>query len=369
MRYLEEFRDLELSQKLAVGIRRRVGERELVLMEVCGTHTMAIHKFGIKGMLPESVKLLSGPGCPVCVTPNQYMDRAVALARRHDVIVTTFGDMMRVPGSSSSLEKVRAQGADVRMVYSCRDSLSLAREHQDKKIVFLGVGFETTSPTIAATLEEAEKQGVRNFYVLCGHKLIPPAMRALVENRDVKVQGFICPAHVSTIIGAEPYQFLADEYGIPCVIAGFEPLDILQGVAMLAKMIIEERPAVMNQYQRVAHLRGNPIAQQLLSRVFEICSSTWRGIGEIPASGYRIADALAHRDAGNMIDVEVERLREHEGCRCGEILQGLIIPSQCPLYAETCTPENPIGPCMVSSEGTCAAYYKYVGRESELAEG
>jgi hydrogenase expression/formation protein HypD len=365
MKYLEEFRDLELSRKLAERIRMRVRGHDITLMEVCGTHTMAIHKFGIKGMLPESVKLLSGPGCPVCVTPNEYLDRAVALARRQDVILTTFGDMIRVPGSSLTLERVRAEGADIRVVYSCRDSMGIASKNPGKKVVFLGVGFETTSPTIAATIEEAEREGIENFYVLCGHKLIPPAMKALVENQDVKVRGFISPAHVSTIIGAEPYRFLAQDHGIPCVITGFEPLDILQGILMLADMIIDGKPDVKNQYQRVATLSGNVRAKELLARVFEPCPDSWRGLGEISESGYRIKDSLSHRDARKQIQVEVEPLREHRGCRCGEILQGLIDPSQCPLYGRVCTPENPVGPCMVSSEGTCAAYYKYVGSPSE----
>ncbi len=365
MKYMDEFRDIELCSGLARRIHRRVKGRDMVLMEVCGTHTMAIHKSGIKAMLPESLKLLSGPGCPVCVTPNEYLDRAVALGRREDVILATFGDMLRVPGSSSSLEQVRAEGANVSMVYSCRDSLAVARENRDRKVVFLGVGFETTSPTIAATIEEAEREGVPNFHVLCGHKLIPPAMRALVENPDLSVQGFICPAHVSTIIGAGPYRFLADEHGIPCVITGFEPLDILQGIAMLADMIIDGKPSVKNQYSRVATMEGNARAKELLDRVFETCSSEWRGLGSIPRSGYRIKDGLAHRDAEKEIRVDVEVTRGHKGCRCGEILQGLIDPSGCPLYADVCTPENPVGPCMVSSEGTCAAYYKYVGRESD----
>jgi hydrogenase expression/formation protein HypD len=331
------------------------------LMEVCGTHTMAIHRSGIKSVLPENIRLISGPGCPVCVTPNEYMDRAISLSLAPGVLVTSFGDMLRVPGSTRSLEQARAMGGKVRMVYSPLDALKLADENPEIKVVFLAVGFETTSPTIAATLAQAGQRGNKNFFVLVGHKLVPPAMKALVDNQKVAVSGFICPAHVSAIIGARPYRLLAEKYRIPCVVAGFEPIDVLQGILMLVEMIVAKKPEVKNQYLRVVTEAGNEKAQEILAKTFEPEDSNWRGLGTIPQSGYRLRPEFSGRDAQKMIPVEVEPTREHKGCKCGEVLQGLIEPRECPLYANPCTPEKPVGPCMVSSEGTCAAYYKYVG--------
>jgi hydrogenase expression/formation protein HypD len=364
VKYIDEFRDSELSRKLALKITELAGTDKVQLMEVCGTHTMSIHKFGIKSLLPKNIRLISGPGCPVCVTPNEYMDRAIALSLKPGVLVTSFGDMLRVPGSSQSLEQARAQGGKVRVVYSPTDALKIAAENPATQVVFLAVGFETTSPLIAATVMQAEQQGINNFFVLVGHKLVPPAMSALVQNKRVAVDGFICPAHVSAIIGTRPYQFLADKHRIPCVVAGFEPVDVLQGILMLLEMIRDKNPAVKNQYSRVATESGNVRAQELLDKVFASGDSNWRGLGMIPGSGYGLRDQFRGRDAARMIEVEVEPVREHKGCKCGEVLQGLIEPDQCPLYAKPCTPENPIGPCMVSSEGTCAAHYKYGGVES-----
>jgi len=361
MKFLEEFRDLDLAKKLAHKIKETAHKDKITLMEVCGTHTMAIHKFGIRGLLPENIRLISGPGCPVCVTPNQYLDRAISLSFQKDVLVSTFGDMLRVPGSSMSLESARAKGGKVKMVYSPLDALKLARENPGLKVVFLAVGFETTSPGICVTLEQAEKQKVKNFWVLVGHKLIPPAMEALVKDKRIGIDGFICPAHVSTIIGLAPYQFLARDYGIPCLVAGFEPLDILQGILMLVEMIERGEAKVKNQYQRVASENGNKNAQRLLEKFFEPVDSEWRGLGIIPRSGYQLRQGFEHREAEKMIPVEVEETREHKACRCGEVLQGLIEPKDCPLYGKVCTPESPVGPCMVSSEGSCSAYYKYVG--------
>ena len=361
MKYLDEFRDLELAKKLARKIKEVAGKGKIQLMEVCGTHTMSISKFGIKSLLPENIRLISGPGCPVCVTPNPYLDRALSLSLAPNVLVATFGDMLRVPGSSRSLEQARASGGKVKMVYSPMDALKLAQENPGTKVVFLAVGFETTSPGIAATIMQAEKSNTENFFVLVGHKLIPPSMKALVENKKVGVSGFICPAHVSTIIGLEPYRFLARDYGIPCVVAGFEPLDILQCVLMLTEMIRTKKADVQNQYRRAATAGGNVTAQEMLAKVFEPVDSEWRGLGFIPLSGYQLRPAFAHRDAAKMIPVSVEKPREHKGCKCGAVLQGLIEPPRCPLYGKPCTPEKPIGPCMVSSEGTCAAFYKYAG--------
>ena len=363
MKYLEEFRNFELAQRLARKIRELARDQQFKFMEVCGTHTMAVHKFGLKELWGENVRLISGPGCPVCVTPNSYMDRAIALSLKGDVLVCTFGDMLRVPGSSRSLEQARAEGGKVKMVYSAKDALELAKDNPELKVVFLAVGFETTSPGIARTIEQAEQEKIDNYFILTGHKLIPPAMKALVEDKRIGIQGFICPAHVSTIIGMEPYQFLVRDYGIPCVIAGFEPLDILQGILMLVEMIVEGKPAVKNQYRRVASAKGNQRAQELLERIFKPVDSEWRGLGWIPASGYQLREEFAHREAERAIPVEVEPPKEHKGCRCGEVLQGLIEPPECPLYGKVCTPEKPVGPCMVSSEGSCSAYYKYVGAE------
>lgn len=361
MKYLEEFRDPELAQKLSRKIKEVVGRERITLMEVCGTHTMSISKSGIKDLLPENLRLISGPGCPVCVTPNAYLDRAISLSRNENVMVTSFGDMLRVPGSTASLEQARAQGAKVGMVYSPRDALALARQNPGLKIVFLAVGFETTSPTVAATILQAEKQGCRNFFILPGHKLIPPAMAALVRDRKLRVNGFICPAHVSAIIGVGPYRFLAREFGIPCVVAGFEPLDVLTSILMLAQMVVSGKPEVKNLYTRVATEAGNRKAQELLAQVFAASDSEWRGLGIIPESGYALRENLQGRDAEKMIPVEVEPTREHRGCKCGEVLQGLIEPPSCALYGKACTPEKPVGPCMVSSEGACAACYKYQG--------
>jgi len=361
LKYLEEFRNHALAKKLSRRIKELAGATRINLMEVCGTHTMAIHKFGIKELLPENIRLISGPGCPVCVTPNSYMDRAIRMSLEQDVLITTFGDMLRVPGSTKSLEQARSQGGNVKMVYSPRDALALAMKNPAKKVVFLAVGFETTSPTIAATIAEAENNRIKNFFVLVSHKLIPPAMKALVLNKKIGINGFICPAHVSAIIGLTPYQFLADDYNIPCVVAGFEPLDILQGILMLVEMIIEGKAEVKNEYRRVASFSGNKKAQEILEKTFEPADSEWRGLGMIPGSGLRLRKELEYRDAEKMIPVEVEPTKEHKGCGCGEVLQGLIEPPECPLYAKVCNPEKPVGPCMVSSEGTCAAYYKYVG--------
>jgi len=359
--YLEEFRNPELAQKLSAKIKQTAGTEPISLMEVCGTHTMAIHKFGIKSLLPENLRLISGPGCPVCVTPNSYMDRAVALSLAENVIIATFGDMLRVPGSTRSLEQTRAQGGKVKMVYSPMDALALAEKNPKSKVVFLAVGFETTSPAIAATIQAAEQKGIKNFFALTGHKLIPPAMKALVENKRVKINGFICPAHVSAIIGLEPYRFLAQKYRIPCVVTGFEPLDVLQGILMLLEMIKAGKPEVQNQYRRVAAPEGNPKAREILEKVFAPDDSEWRGLGLIPGSGLKLRQELSHRDAEKMIPVQIEPVKTHKGCKCGEVLQGIIEPPECPFYGKPCAPEKPIGPCMVSSEGACAAYYKYVG--------
>jgi hydrogenase expression/formation protein HypD len=355
------FRDPELARGQLQAIRRMVADHPgpLTLMEVCGTHTMAICQHGIRTLLPEQVRLISGPGCPVCVTPVGYVDHAVALARRPATIIATFGDMVRVPGSSSSLSYEQAAGAAIKVVYSPLDAVALAEKHPDKTVVFLGVGFETTTPTIAGAVITARRKGLTNFMVLCAHKTIPVPMAVLADDPELQVDGYLCPAHVSAIIGAQAYRPLAEQHRVPCVITGFEPLDILQGVLMLARQIVAGEARVETQYRRVVRPEGNLKAQRLLAEVFEPCDANWRGIGVIPGSGLRLRPAYAAFDAGLQLPVTVEPSREHAGCRCGEILKGKLRPSDCPLFRSVCTPEEPVGACMVSSEGTCAAEYKY----------
>lgn len=361
MKFIDEFRNADIAQELLKKIHRTselIG-RPVSLMEVCGTHTMAIYRHGIKSVLPPSIKLLSGPGCPVCVTPNRYLDHAVALSREEDVIITTFGDMLNVPGSSTSLVKERASGADIRSVYSPLDALAIAQKNPTKKIIFLAVGFETTAPTIAATIIEAQHRNVANFYISSAHRRIPPAMRLLVEDPELHIDGFICPAHVSAIIGAEAYEFLVRDYAKPCVITGFEPLDILQGISMLLLQLLHNSPQVETQYSRVVKQQGNTTARKLVGEVFINADTRWRGFGIIPDSGLALADAYSCYDADTVVTVKPEEEREFPGCLCGEVIKGKIEPETCSLFRTICTPTNPVGPCMVSQEGTCAAHYKY----------
>ena len=358
MRYLDEYRNPELAKKIISSIQTE-SDRDIRLMEVCGTHTVAIFRSGIKSILPDNISLISGPGCPVCVTPNQEIDTAIEIAKSDDVILTTFGDMIRVPGSYSSLEKERANGADVRVVYSSLDALSIANQNPDRKVVLLGIGFETTSPTIAGAILSAQKEGVKNFFVLSSHKLIPPAMKLLLEAGEVKIDGFICPGHVSTIIGSQAYEFIPKKYGVPCVIAGFEPLDILQTILMLIRQIKEGKPRVEIGYKRAVRPEGNIIALNILKEVFEVSDTRWRGLGIVPSSGLAIRDKYSQFNTNRLFDVRVESKDEPKGCLCGEVLRGVNMPLECAFFANTCTPDDPIGPCMVSSEGTCSAYYKY----------
>jgi len=368
MKYLDEFYNKEISRTLSNEISKMAIRKALTFMEVCGTHTMSIARNGIKNLLPENIKLLSGPGCPVCVTPNHQIDQAIGYARQSGVCVATFGDMMKVPGSSSSLEKERGKGFDVRIVYSAIDALEIAEKNPNKIVVFMGIGFETTAPTVAASLEDAKKRGVKNYFVLSAHKLIPPAIRAILESREVKVDGFLLPGHVSTIIGRRVYDFIAKEYGIPCAVAGFEPLDILQAILCLVKQINSGIPDVENCYKRSVKEEGNLVAKSLIEEVFEVCDSEWRGLDVIPKSGLKIREEYQEFDAEQNISAEITRNSQLRGeplstynsqCLCGEILRGIKVPRDCRLFGKQCTPESPVGPCMVSSEGTCAAYYKY----------
>ncbi|NOY13955.1 MAG: hydrogenase formation protein HypD [Deltaproteobacteria bacterium] len=361
MKYADEFRDPQLAKGLLAAIEKEVADYSgtMTLMEVCGTHTMAIYQHGIRSLLPAQIRLISGPGCPVCVTPIGYVDRAVAYARQEDVIIATFGDMLRVPGSSSSLQREQAGGAQVRIVYSPLDAVALAEKQPDKKIIFLGVGFETTAPTIAGSIVAAKRRGLNNYFVLCAHKTMPTPMAALTSDPELQVDGYICPAHVSAVIGSDAYRPLAEQFKVPCVVTGFEPLDMLRGIQLLARQVVAGRAAVENEYQRIVKPAGNLKAQALLEEVFEPCDTAWRGIGVIPGSGLKISAAYADFDAELQLLVAVEEPKEHQGCLCGEILKGKVTPKDCPLFRTACTPENPVGACMVSSEGTCAAEYKY----------
>ncbi len=362
MKYITEFRNKSLANKIVNSINSCLKgyKRKISLMEVCGTHTHSIFRSGIMSLLSEKIEHLSGPGCPVCVTPNKYIDTAIAYSKLSDIIITTFGDMIKVPGSSSSLEKEKALRGNIKIIYSPLESLEIAKKNPHKRVVFLGVGFETTAPLVASTILVAAQEQIKNFFVLSGHKIIPPAMTALLTSREIKIDGFICPGHVSAIIGEKPYYPIAKKFGIPCVITGFEPFDILEGMKMLVEQITDNKPScVENQYERVVRKEGNEKALTIMNKVFDAKDSPWRGLGTIPKSGLHIKDTYSDFDAKKNIEVKIEKTINHAGCICGKVLCGKKKPYQCKLYAKTCTPENPIGPCMVSSEGTCAAYYKF----------
>lgn len=352
------FSDPALAARLAEAIARavdRLGSARV--MEVCGTHTMAIYRAGLAAMLPSGLALISGPGCPVCVTTNAEIDRAVALARRPDTIVATFGDMLRVPGSAGSLETARAAGGRVEVVYSPADCLDLAARNPDRLVVFIAVGFETTAPGVAATILSAREAGLDNLRFLVLHKRVPPALLAILES-GAALDGFILPAHVSTVIGLEPYRPIPERYGVAATVAGFEPLDILAGILSVLEQRLAGAPRVENTYRRVARDEGNPLARALLERVFRPCHARWRGLGEIPSSGLALREEFAAADAAS-IEVDLPPERETPGCLCGAVVAGKATPADCPLFATECTPSSPVGPCMVSSEGTCAAWYKY----------
>lgn len=362
MKYLSEYRDGALASRIADSIRA-LSRTPARFMEVCGTHTVSIFRHGIREVLPGHITLISGPGCPVCVTAIHDIDKAIKLARVPDVIVTTFGDLMRVPGSESSLQQEKTMGADVRMVYSTMDALDIARQNPEKKVAFLGIGFETTAPTIAAAVVAAEAEGIHNFSILSSHKLLPPAMDALLAGGELDVSGFICPGHVSTVIGTAPYEPVVAQHHTPCVVVGFEPVDILQGIYMLVNQIEAGEARVEIQYRRAVTPEGNPNAMKILYRVFEPCDAPWRGLGMIPNSGLAVRENYRAFDADKLFDLEVPDAPEPAGCKCGDILRGVKTPIHCKLFRRTCTPENPVGPCMVSTEGTCAAYYKYTANK------
>jgi len=358
MKHLDEYRDGDLAQRIVKQIYA-LSTKDIRLMEVCGTHTVSIFRSGIREIVPPNIILISGPGCPVCVTATEEIDKSIKLSHQDKVIVATFGDLMRVPGSDSSLEKERAEGADIRVVYSTFDALKLAANNPEKGVAFLGIGFETTAPTIAAAILEAKREGIKNFWVLALHKLIPPALEALISSDDLRVDGFICPGHVTSIIGANSYLPIVEKYHAPCVVTGFEPIDILQGIYMLVEQLERNIPKVEIQYKRGVTFEGNKNAMAIMYKVFEPCDAPWRGLGVIPNSGLKLRAEYARYGAEGQFDLSIPKPREHPGCKCGDILRGTITPPECPLFRKACNPSHPIGPCMVSSEGTCGAYYKY----------
>ena len=360
MKFVDEYRNADIAKNLSAEIARISGGKPLKVMEVCGGHTHTIYKYGIEDVLPPNIDLIHGPGCPVCVIPMGRIDDAHAIAREPDVIFTTFGDMMRVPGSNGSLLDAKAEGADVRFVYSPLDALKLAKTNPDKRVVFFAIGFETTAPSTALTLIRAKAEGVENFSVFCNHVTIIPSIKALLDSPDLRLDGFIGPGHVSTIIGCEPYRFIAREYGKPIVISGFEPLDVIQGAYMIVKQIAEGRCEVENQYTRVVRWEGNEKALEIMARVFELRPFfEWRGLGFITHSALKLSDEFAAWDAELMYRVPGLRVADPKACQCGEVLKGVIKPWECKVFGTACTPETPIGTCMVSSEGACAAYYNY----------
>ncbi len=345
---------LKELHKLAAGINKQIK-----LMEVCGTHTVEIFRHGIRDVIPKNITLLSGPGCPVCVTSVHDVDASIAIAKNPGVIMATFGDMMRVPGGTQSLLEARSEGADVRVLYSPIDALALAQKEKDKTVVFFATGFETTSPLIAGTLAHAELAGTKNFTIYAAHKLVPPALKALLDSPDVQVDGFILPGHVSTIIGTKPYEFVASQYKIPSVVTGFEAKEVVEGILMIVRQIAQKRAAVEIAYTKVVREEGNPRAVALLEKYFEPTDAYWRGIGVLPGSGLKLRDKYAAFDANVKFHPPVSTAKEPELCSCGDILRGVKIPTECALFGTACTPEAPVGPCMVSTEGSCAAYYKY----------
>jgi hydrogenase expression/formation protein HypD len=361
VKYVDEFRDAALGRAVAGEILAAVEPgRHYKLMEVCGGHTHSIYKYGIDDLLPSNVELVHGPGCPVCVIPMGRVDDGIAVAHEPGVIFTCFGDMLRVPGSRGTLLEAKARGADVRMVYSPLDALRIARENPTCEVVFFAIGFETTAPSTALTLKRARAEGVSNFSCMCSHVTIVPPLRALLDSPDLRLDGFIGPGHVCTVVGARPFEFIPADYGKPLVVAGFEPLDVLYAVLMILRQLGEGRCEVENQYTRVVPYEGNPQALEAMAEVFELRPHfEWRGLGFISQSGLRLSDAYAEHDAELRFQVPGVRVADPKACQCGEVLKGVIKPYECKVFGTACTPERPIGTCMVSSEGACAAYYNY----------
>ena len=361
MRFVDEYRDPDLARALAARIASRAEPgRHYKLMEVCGGHTHAIYRFGVHDFLPEAIELVHGPGCPVCVIPMGRVDDGIALAERENVILTCFGDMMRVPGSDGSFLDANARGADIRMVYSPLDALRIARDNPDKEVVFYAIGFETTAPSTALTLARAKREGITNFSVFCNHVTIIPAIKAILDSPDLRLDAFIGPGHVSTVIGCRPYEFIPRDHGMPLVCAGFEPLDVLESVSMIVDQFADGRCEVENQYGRVVPYDGNPQALRVLADVFSLRPYfEWRGLGSISSSALKLSERYEDFDAELRFEMPGVRVADPKSCQCGEVLKGVLKPWECKVFGTACTPETPIGTCMVSSEGACAAYYNY----------
>lgn len=338
-------------------------KRQINIMEVCGTHTVSIFRCGLRSTLPERIKLLSGPGCPVCVTDQSYIDAVLALAERNDCLIATYGDMIRVPGKSGSLE-TKQPIANVKVVLSSEDALQLAKDNPKKEVVFVAVGFETTAPATAVAVKEAEAEGIDNFCILSGHKLVVPAMRALVSEKNHKIDGFLCPGHVSVIIGYGAFAEIVDDFSRPCVVAGFEPMQIIEGLAEICRQLNAGKPELKSIYTAVVTEKGNVAAQKIISEYFDVADGFWRGVGKIKKSALKLKDKYSKFDAFKRFNITETEGGERNGCRCGEVLCGLIEPQECELFAKSCTPQTPVGPCMVSSEGSCAAWFKY-GRKKQ----
>ncbi|MCF6289627.1 MAG: hydrogenase formation protein HypD [Desulfobacterales bacterium] len=363
MKWLDSYRDPELAGRMVASLKK-LSPMPIKLMEVCGTHTVSICRHGIRDLLPDTITLSSGPGCPVCVTATAEIDSFIKASAIPGVIITTFGDLLRVPGSRSSLQEARANGSDIRTVYSTLDALEIARSNPDREVIFLGVGFETTTPTIAAAILTAAAEKLKNFSVISAHKLIPPALEALASDPEIKIDGLICPGHVSIMIGANAYRPLVDKYKIPCVIAGFEPVDILEAVARLARQILAGKARVEVAYQRAVSNEGNRRAMAVMDKVFAPIDGEWRGLAVIPGTGLAIRPEFAAHDACQRFDLTITDAKDPAGCACGDVLKSITQPDACRLFGTACTPEHPIGPCMVSGEGACGAYFKYQRSEN-----
>lgn len=357
MKYIDEYRNSDLVAKIADLIKRN-SFRNYIFMEVCGGHSAAIHRFGIPSLLPDGIKLISGPGCPVCVTGTDFIDKSVALAQIDGTIITTFGDMIRVPGTASSLEYEKSSGKDIRVVLSAGEALKTAIQNPSRKVVFLAIGFETTAPGTAVTIREAGKSKTGNFFVLCGHKVMPPAMKALLDEGS-EIDGFICPGHVAAITGSGIFRFIPENHNIACVVSGFEPTDILLSVLMLINQVNKKSPAVEIQYKRAVSETGNSIALKLMDEVFEPADVTWRGLGVIRSGGLKLRPEYKFMDAEESFPLNIIPGKHDGRCICGEILRGVKTPADCDYFGKTCLPENPVGACMVSSEGSCNVWYRY----------
>jgi hydrogenase expression/formation protein HypD len=375
MKYVDEFRDGEQAKEIAKKIHALVKEvgvskkEPLQFMEVCGGHTHSIFRYGLAQFLPDEIEFVHGPGCPVCVLPMGVVDDCVSIAERENVIFTTFGDAMRVPGSKKSLLQAKAEGADIRMVYSPLDALQIAKANPDKEVVFFGLGFETTMPSTAMTVQQAEKEQVKNFSLFCNHITIIPTIKAMLDSPDMRLDGFLGPGHVSMIIGAQPYEFIAKDYNRPLVVAGFEPLDILQSVYMLVKQLLDGRCEIENQYQRIVPPKGNGPALEAIADVFELREFfEWRGLGSIDHSGVRMRPKYVQYDAELKFELPKQKIADPDAAQCGEVVTGVIKPHQCKLFGKACTPETPIGALMVSTEGACAAHYHYGQIEIPVSE-